>query len=279
MDLNAKLIKVAKDHYHIDSKGEKTSPSDHKGKGEEAPHDHSLKSGGKTDMRESGKPHKHKEPSGEMTGEAKTATLHGMPINQGKPKSPTQSLMGVVKGFSKKAEMPEVSGDDVRLVRRWMEHFAQKENMKLDSYVSDKEIKDAIRGNLSFNHGKLESSLNKANEPALTKDQTMLRRGLLGGAHGLSLGGLGAMALNKNPLVGAGLGVLGGGALGLMSAMGYDQNEENMRRKGMAKDIKKQLKSFPERKKELMKDVAYDLMDDNSIPLSGYSGTTTEDDV
>lgn len=64
------FMKRASDHYHIDSTGEKTSPSDHKGKGEEAPHDHKLKRGGSTDMRPSGIQHKHEEPNGKMTGDA-----------------------------------------------------------------------------------------------------------------------------------------------------------------------------------------------------------------
>jgi len=72
--------KEASDHFHIDSEGKATSPSKHEDDEEKNPHNHNLKGGGETDIKESEKPHKHKEldEDGGETGPAiKTAFKKG----------------------------------------------------------------------------------------------------------------------------------------------------------------------------------------------------------
>lgn len=78
--LESFIDKEAKDHYHMDSEGKKTSPSIHDEGKEEKPHKHNLKGGGETDKRPSGQQHVHKEKDedGGKTGPAiKTAFQQG----------------------------------------------------------------------------------------------------------------------------------------------------------------------------------------------------------
>ncbi len=376
MELTERLIKIAKDHYHIDSKGNKTSPSDHKGKGEEAPHDHKLKEGGRTDMKESGKNHKHKEPSGEMTSESKKtaspmlgpvlegvmsgmssgkrtagtvanmmsaqgsktkneelaksiatvtapaggigAVLLGIKkkdeiarvvnrISKGDPmvnaalytagvfagitggsnlagaatgaltsfrKSKTtknmQAKTAMVRGFMKKAKIPAVTPDDIRLLRRYTEHVADEENRKLP-YLSDKDFKSRLKDRLAHEHFEIKSDLERQDRPIDSPFKAKLKSTALGTGIG-AMGGmyaswLGDMVGPKAQMASFAIPTLLGAGLGYASNRNYTEKGEASRRKELKKKLKKQMRDFPKRKKEIMKDLAHHItyMDGEAI--------------
>jgi hypothetical protein len=130
--LEAFIEKEAKDHYHVDSEGQKTSPSIHEGGEEENPHKHKLKDGGETDKKESGKQHRHKEKDedGGKTGPAiKTASsreehafIEGFMKSAGfSPKT----IAKAIKSRAKKVGVPFGAGDEAVTVSSLKEHAKQ----------------------------------------------------------------------------------------------------------------------------------------------------------